>query len=664
MPTAVAAGPMTHDEQAYDTGGAMFVDAIVAGNISNCNFVDNHGPTGGAVSLARTADRRLVMAGSSFVGNSADAGAGGAIVQEGRVRLLSVQVDDDVIFQANAAQCCYAGGNMTGIHGLCMDASTGYGTGWQCCYAQQYLGTDSNGNATCITCNSDLDCTTVGTTVLTLPLAAGHWRESPDQEKIRECWHPHACNGTVALSAAAVPWSADMYCADGYQGPYCAVCAEHYAALPGYQCVRCSETATATAYTMLALAAMVLATLVWVLISTAITSNNGVDGVATAGAAMSALQLAHFLHLLVRQLRTPIIVWQILTQYVSITGLALPLQYLDFLRGIDFLTFDLRWLTSPGCAMNVNFYERLLLSTVVPLIVCGIIFIPRGCLRYRTRAGRTFNGAQLRTLVEKDLNTLLVFTFLIFSGVSLTVLQTFSCDDFPLIGKSYLRADYSIQCNTPKHTAYQVYAGVMVLVYPLGIPALFAWVLIYSFGWRRDEARSAAADQFSRSATFLWAPYTAHAHYWECIECLHRLMLAGMLVFIPPDTAALGAVACLFAFVMAVVYEQVTPHQETREKRLYTLGYSIVFVSMFTSQLMQYKHVGDTSEQVIGGLLIALNVLLLTMALAQVALAYSGSDAGGLFRQTASHAVLLACCCHWQAKQHTDLKTEHNGVEH
>lgn len=42
------------------------------------------------------------------------------------------------------------------------------------------------------------------------------------------------------------------------------------------------------------------------------------------------------------------------------------------------------------------------------------------------------------------------------------VLQTFACEDLPEVGKRYLRADFSIECDTATHRAYQVYAAVMI----------------------------------------------------------------------------------------------------------------------------------------------------------------------------------------------------------
>ena len=42
--------------------------------------------------------------------------------------------------------------------------------------------------------------------------------------------------------------------------------------------------------------------------------------------------------------------------------------------------------------------------------------------------------------------------------------QAFACEDFDEIGKSYLRADFRIECDTPKHKAFKIYAAVMICI--------------------------------------------------------------------------------------------------------------------------------------------------------------------------------------------------------
>lgn len=44
------------------------------------------------------------------------------------------------------------------------------------------------------------------------------------------------------------------------------------------------------------------------------------------------------------------------------------------------------------------------------------------------------------------------------------VFQAFDCEDLAEIGKSYLRADLQIKCDTPSYQAYRVYAAVMIII--------------------------------------------------------------------------------------------------------------------------------------------------------------------------------------------------------
>lgn len=44
------------------------------------------------------------------------------------------------------------------------------------------------------------------------------------------------------------------------------------------------------------------------------------------------------------------------------------------------------------------------------------------------------------------------------------VLKTYTCDHNVADGESYLRADYSISCETDLHRFFKVYAGIMIIV--------------------------------------------------------------------------------------------------------------------------------------------------------------------------------------------------------
>jgi len=72
--------------------------------------------------------------------------------------------------------------------------------------------------------------------------------------------------------------------------------------------------------------------------------------------------------------------------------------------------------------------------------------------------------------------------FLIYPSTSAAVFATFQCEELS-DGTRWLRADLSVDCASDFHTLFRYYAGLMVIVYPLGTP------LFYLFLLRRNRAR-------------------------------------------------------------------------------------------------------------------------------------------------------------------------------
>ena len=57
--------------------------------------------------------------------------------------------------------------------------------------------------------------------------------------------------------------------------------------------------------------------------------------------------------------------------------------------------------------------------------------------------------------------------------------QAFACEEFPEIGKSYLRADFRIECDTTTHTAFMIYAAVMIGICEFA-RSIFAFVSFFT----------------------------------------------------------------------------------------------------------------------------------------------------------------------------------------
>jgi hypothetical protein len=358
-----------------------------------------------------------------------------------------------------------------------------------------------------------------------------------------------------------------------------------------------------------------------------------------------------------RKFRIPIVVMQLLTQFVSITGTQYASVYSVFLKWLNVINLDMSWLLSAGCILRVSFYVKLLITTIAPLLVVAIL----GAIHIRVRYLCT-QASTLEHATAKHMTAFLAFTFLIFSAVSTVVFQTFSCDYLEVTEESWLRADYSISCDTGKHTAYKIYAAVMIAVYPIGIPSLYAVLLwrhrhslnptisttaeaaglravprslsqsfrqLYSSTTATTSADADAAivsDTESTAVTkpesikFLWGPYRQQAYWWELVECIRRLLLTGFLVFILPGTAGQSAVACVFAGLSLGVFGLVQPYAESSDSNDYWLGTWILFLSTFIALVLKGDYSSNESahyHKFMAVVLVVFNVMLLSSAAVQ-----------------------------------------------
>jgi hypothetical protein len=419
----------------------------------------------------------------------------------------------------------------------------------------------------------------------------------------------------------------------------CAVCAKGYSNSIGYECTRCNGSTKAAIYTGLALLLLAIVLFIWFMTFELLGLGDGQD-------AVSGFRDSNVIQKLVKfrwgKLRIPIVAFQIVTQYISITGLPLPNIYRKFLSWTDVFNLNLGWLLSLGCLTKIDFYQKLLITTLGPFVVAAALVATCATVRHRNKVQAVDACISQRSIVrartirlEKALTkhhlVFLAMTFLIYSTVSTTVFQTFACDtidDDASTKTSYLRADYSIQCGTAEHTLYRVYAGVMVIIYPLGIPALYAWLL-----WSKrhklssnNESSVCVVNRYDenelRPTRFLWKSYTPNMYYWEVVECMRRLLLTGAIVFIAPGTAAQAAIACALAVVSLAIALYCQPHVDARDGQIYTGGAMIIFLSMFLSLLMKANVSTETksSQAAFALVLVVLNIAMVIAAVVQVAL--------------------------------------------
>ena len=266
------------------------------------------------------------------------------------------------------------------------------------------------------------------------------------------------------------------------------------------------------------------------------------------------------------------------------------------------MNLDIGIFLSYSCFATPDFYHRLLLATVGPLVVLAFFRATYFVAKKRNENSEL----AIRTVQHKHLSAAAFVVIFAYSSVSFTIFQTFVCDSWDDV--AYLRADYSLQCGTPKHHKFRAYAIVMLCVYPVGIPAVFAWWMVRN---RRDLQRAdRSAVTHLTPFSNLWSAYKPSRYYYEIVECCRRIMHAGIAVFAMPGSLAQIAIALLLAAVFLFVSQALSPFEQRVDKWLYFWGNGVVVASVYAALMMEIKNTESDIPSGFGFVLIAANMVM------------------------------------------------------
>ena len=308
-----------------------------------------------------------------------------------------------------------------------------------------------------------------------------------------------------------------------------------------------------------------------------------------------------------------------LWQFTEIAGTVYPDEYEAFISRMAFSNVEITFVLSKFCIVKTNFYDRLLVATLGPF---GLLFALTSSYIIAKRRNRNAEEA-LSIVKRKHLSTILFATFVLYSSVSFTIFQTFVCDSLDEDAK-YLRADYSISCQTQEYDAYKLYAILMVCIYPVGIPGVFGWWLVSN---RRDLEKP-GRETVAQLKPFrgLWAAYRPSRYYYEIVEYGRRIMLTGAAVFVLPGSSAQIAAILLVAVIFMFISESLSPFGCRTDMWLYRWGNGIILAGMYVALLLSVEVKGDASPgtHVVSVLLIMANAVLILAVICQALVAVRG----------------------------------------
>ena len=302
-------------------------------------------------------------------------------------------------------------------------------------------------------------------------------------------------------------------------------------------------------------------------------------------------------------------------QFDAIAGDVYPELYQTFVSKLNLVNLDLDFVFSYSCLVTNDFYDHLLLATITPLI--ALVVLAGGCFLGMKR--NSSSESAMRDVRHKHQAAVLFLAFLVYSPVSYRIFQTFACDELD-DGETYLRADYSLSCLTARHSWYKVYAFIMVGVYPVGIAAAFAGLLV----WHRcDLAKPDRRTMLHlKPLNGLWASYKPSRYYYEIVECGRRILFTAIAVFVRPSSTVQVSIAFFFAVVFVFMSEALSPFQKNPDTSLYRWGNGVVVASMYVAFLMKIDVVKERQPTLLtySGVLVLANVFMVVTVLVQMIL--------------------------------------------
>ena len=406
----------------------------------------------------------------------------------------------------------------------------------------------------CVACPLGGDCRG-GDELLSKP---GWWRSAEEARNVFACPVKNACLPGSATGDAA--------CAEGYEGPVCAVCSSGFRQW-GRACVPCDGEAT---YALPIFGIVAFSAFLWYIFRE------------PPGDAADAEKKypAHLVETEERSERsersskeTPMTKKRVTSTSTSTSEkegsedqtvalfsclvfiaqcLGLLKEYdVAFPRGVDRIldALDLTNLNlsalAPGCTDDsVNFYRSFVVGvSVPPAIVCFCALVYHRAEAARRRHYAAFPN---RTRTEHDeyeslkrrcaRNAAWLLT-LAYSGTAKTAFQLYNARR--LDTGAFLRRDYSIRVDGVGESVYGLFSGfgvVALLAYPIGIPLAVAGLL-----FRGARGNKLHETTFKQKYGFLYAAYKPSFVAWELAGLVTKCFLAAVPVFATESTLRGGS---------------------------------------------------------------------------------------------------------------------------
>lgn len=112
----------------------------------------------------------------------------------------------------------------------------------------------------------------------------------------------------------------------------------------------------------------------------------------------------------------------------------------------------------------------------------------------------------------------------------------FYFNTFEINGRSFMIADYSMEIGTARYFRFIPVVVVVGVIFTLGLPCFILYVIVFKHS--RELRTPSVLNQYG----FLYSRYTKGSELWELHEIIRKLLLCGIIVYLPGKNRAVAAI--------------------------------------------------------------------------------------------------------------------------
>ncbi len=387
-----------------------------------------------------------------------------------------------------------------------------------------------------------------------------------------KCQREEACKGGL-----------DSPCDNGYEGPLCEVCS------PGYYkqlqtCTQCPSKRWIVGQLSIIATIVVIVIVVFVCIS----KRQNKTG-----------KHRHLIGMLLSKLKIVIGYYQVtngLLQTFSYIKWPGSLEVIAKYSGI--LQMDVLQIAPIQCLFSqfrMDAFGNLLVMMLINAATIALSVIGYGVRRVLILKSRNLKDdeksreiSQTKEVVLRNLFFFLYVTYLSTCAKTASVLplacQEVCRDEREEFCYSYIKADYSIQCQGTKYNHWLIVAYIST-AYIIALPASSLIVL-----WRQRKSLLSAADadalhpdsgtEIVSGLRFLYENYNDRSWYWELVEMTRKVILTSALILVGQESRSYIGLAWVIAGMYGMLFSWIKPINDVTENRLMATSLAVTVVNL------------------------------------------------------------------------------------